>query len=51
MTVDTILIRGPFRGNQNDDFGWSVTKNNSINFFEVQLYFVGKDTINYNIEY
>ena len=51
MNVDTIVVRGPFKGTGNGEFGWVVKKNNISTTYTVQLYFVGRDTINYSIEY
>jgi len=51
MNVDTVVIQGPFRGTQNGEFGWVVTKNNITTIFSQPVYYVGRDTINYTIEY
>ena len=51
VNVDTVLIRGPFKGTQNGGFGWVVDKNNIRTTFTDQLYFIGRDTINYTINY
>ncbi|MCW8967601.1 MAG: hypothetical protein OQK43_03515 [Flavobacteriales bacterium] len=49
--VDTIVIQGPFKGTGTGNFGWNVIKNNVSTDFSIQLYFIGRDTINYTIEY
>ena len=49
--VDTIVIQGPFKGTQNGILGWDIYKNNINTHFSTELYFVGRDTINYTIEY
>ena len=51
MNVDTVVIQGPFRGTQNGEFGWVVTKNNITTIFSQPVYYVGRDTIDYTIEY
>jgi hypothetical protein len=51
MNIDTIVIQGPFRGNVTGVLGWTVNKNNTLSHYNTQLYFVGRDTINYTIEY
>lgn len=51
MNVDTTVVRGPFKGTESGTFGWVVTKNNIRTIFSVQFYFIGRDTINYTIEY
>jgi len=51
MNVDTIVVKGPFKGNQTSDFGWTIKKNGVLTPFTNPLYFIGRDTINYTIEY
>ncbi len=51
MNVDTVVIKGPFRGTGNGELGWTVNKNNTISTFTTTLYYIGRDTINYTIEY
>jgi hypothetical protein len=50
-SVDTILIRGPFKGTENGGFGWVVEKNNIITTTYIELYYIGRDTIDYTINY
>ncbi len=49
--IDTTLIQGPFQGTQNGGFGWNVIKNNISTDISIQLYFIGRDTIDYTINY
>jgi hypothetical protein len=51
MNIDTVVVKGAFKGNQTSSLGWTVSKNNTISTFSTQLYFIGRDTINYTIEY
>ncbi len=51
INVDTTVVKGPFKGTENGGFGWTVNKNNTITTFTTTLYFIGKDTINYSINY
>ena len=51
VNIDTIVIKGPFKGTGNGNFSWRVNKNNINSTFSTQLYFIGRDTINYSIEY